>query len=176
MKETSIAMRSAAIADNVTRQIASVCFFQQPDARVLAKLEVHLPVAGIDCDHLRGAVLQKTIRKTAGGCAHIKADLAGDIDVPVFECALQFQSAAADIFEIFSEQADHTLCGNLRAGFLDLLIFNQHFARENQRLSPLTRGRQSAVHKKFIESIFKKLLCPTSSTTESASTRSSAKC
>ncbi len=39
-------------ADGFPRQIASVAFFQQPNANILAKLEVHLTVASVDRNHL----------------------------------------------------------------------------------------------------------------------------
>ena len=65
-------------ADGFPRQIASVAFFQQPDANILAKLEVHLTVAGIDRDHLRSAVLQKTIGESASRCAYVKTYCSSD--------------------------------------------------------------------------------------------------
>lgn len=142
------------LSDNVTGQIACVSFFQQPYARVLPKVEIHLPIAGIDCNYAGGSVLQETIREAAGRCAYIDADHAGNVDVPVFERALQFEAAATYVLEIFSEQPDRGLRGNLGASLVGFLIFNQYFTGEDQRLGPLTRGRQAAFYQKLIESEF----------------------
>jgi Mg-chelatase subunit ChlI len=51
-------------------------------------------------------VLQQTIGEAAGGSADIETDLARDVDVPVFERALQFEAAPADVLQIFAEQPD----------------------------------------------------------------------
>ena len=42
--------------------------------------------------------------------------------IPVFEGVLQLESAAADVLQIFAEQANDALRGDLRARFLDFLI------------------------------------------------------
>ena len=131
MKETSIAMKSDCRADHVTRQIARIAFFQQPDSRILTQFEVHLAIAGIHGNHARRAVLQQAVSKASGGRAHIETDFSRDVDAPVFESALQLESAAADILQIFAEQANRALRRDLRSSFLDLLIVHQNFAREN---------------------------------------------
>ena len=91
------------------------------------------------------------------------------------ERAFQLQSAAADVLEIFAEQANHALRGNLCSRFLDLLIVHQHLARKNKSLRPLARGGETAVHKEFVESNFQNYFAH-ELYHESASTRSSAKC
>ena len=74
----------------------------------------------------------------------------------MFEGALQLQSAAADIFEISAEQANHGIRGDGRARFLKLLIVHQYFAGKNKSLGTLPRSSQSAVHQQFVESNFQK--------------------
>ena len=78
----------------------------------------------------------------------------------MFEGTFQLQPAAADVLEIFAEHADPALGRDLRARFLDLLIFHQNLARKDEGLRPLARGGQTTVHKKFVESNFQDLFCP----------------
>src|ERR1700686_2272778 len=78
----------------------------------------------------------------------------------MFEGALQFESAASDVLQIFAEQANYAFRGDWSARFLELLIVHQHLARENKSLGTLTRGGQSAVHKQFVESNLQKLFYP----------------
>ena len=96
-----------------------------------------LDVTGVDRDHTRGSVLEQAVREASGGGAHIKADFAGNVDPPIFESAFQLQTAAADIFQIFAKQPDCCFRSHLRAGFLKLLIVDQHLAGENERLRTL---------------------------------------
>ncbi len=93
----------------------------------------------------------------------------------MIEGALQFESAAADVLEIIAEQSDNALRGNLRAGFLNFLIVDQHLACENESLGPFARCGQGAVHEKFVESNFQETFAR-ELYHESASTCSSAKC
>ncbi len=109
MKDTSIATRSTVTPTVFALQVAGIGLFQQPDPRILAKLEVHLTVAGVDGDDLRGAALEQAIGKPAGRSADIQTDLSRDGDIPVIEGALQLESAAADVLEIFAEQADRRI-------------------------------------------------------------------
>ena len=60
------------------------------------------------------------------------------------------------------------------AGLLEFLIIDQNFAGKDQRLRPLTRGGESAIHQKFVESSLQARR--DFFYHESASTRFSAKC
>src|ERR1700722_1982120 len=106
------------------------------------------------------AALQKAVRKSAGGRAHVETNLGPHIDLPVIERALQLQSAAADIPEILPEQADRCIVGDLRAGFLHFLIIHQHIAGENQRLRAFTRPGETTVDEQFVESDFQLRIPP----------------
>src|SRR4029077_15545810 len=104
---------------------------------ILPQLEIHLTVPGIDGDDSRSAALEQTVSKPSGGRAHVKARSSFYIDAPVVQSALQLQSAAAHVLEIFSEQ---TNCGrfiDLYAGLLDLLFVDKHIAGENHGLRSL---------------------------------------
>src|SRR5580704_6189522 len=72
----------------------------------------------------------------------------------MIERALQLQSAAADVLEIFAKQADRHAIGNLSASLFGFLIVHQHRAGENHRLRAFTRRRQTTVHQQFVESDF----------------------
>jgi len=60
-----------------------------------------------------------------------------DIDRPVFESAFELKTAAADVLQIFAEQADLCVRNNLCAGFFEFLIVDQNFPRENESLCAL---------------------------------------
>src|SRR5580658_724000 len=121
-------------ANRFSSHIACVGFFQESNARILAQLEIHLPVTRVDRDHASCAVLQQAIGEPTGGGADVEANSARNIYIPVLKGAFKFQSAAANILQIFAEQPDRRVGQNLGAGFLDLLVVNQHFPRENQGL------------------------------------------
>jgi len=70
-------------------------------------------------------MLQETIGEAAGGGADIKANLAVYLDLPMFQRALQLESAAAYVFQIFAEQSNRRVRDHLRAGFIQFLIVNQ---------------------------------------------------
>src|SRR3954467_15877682 len=82
------------------------------------------------------AVLKQAVGESSCGRTHIQADVACYIHVPVQECSLKFQSAATYIYEIVSKQANHAIGRNLRARLLDLLLVDEYFAGENQRVRP----------------------------------------
>ena len=80
-------------------------FSSKPHARIVAQAEIHLAVAGVDGDHPGGAVLQHAVAEAAGGSADVETDFAVEIDLPVLERLLQFQPAATDVAQIFTQQA-----------------------------------------------------------------------
>jgi hypothetical protein len=47
---------------------------------------------------------------------------------------LEFESAAADILQIFAEHSDYDIVCDLCARFIELLVVDQYFPRENQSL------------------------------------------
>jgi len=46
----------------------------------------------------------------------------------------------------------------LRSRLVELLVFDQHFSRQDEGLRAVARGRESAVHQKFVESVFQRSL------------------
>src|SRR5258708_28926736 len=88
------------------------------------------------------------------GSAHIQTDLTFDADVPVLQSMLKLESPAADVSEIFAEQAHRGFCFHLRASFVEFLVVDQHLPRENESLRTFAGACQSAVDQKFVESEF----------------------
>jgi hypothetical protein len=140
-------MRSAA-------ELGKTAFTTEGRMRVAEMNETSMPVASVDSNHPGGAVLQQAVREATGGCSHVHADFSREFDLPVFERALQFETAAANILEIFSEETNGGLLGNLGAGFADFLSFDQYFTGENQSLSSVTGASQAAFYQELIESEF----------------------
>ncbi len=131
MKDTSITTTSTSFPKLIRCEIAGIGLFQQADACILTQAEIDLAVAGIDCDHACSAALEKTIGKSSGRSSDVEADFACDIDLPVRESFLQFETAAADILEIFAEQAD--VGGGVHGGssFFDFLSVDQYLSGED---------------------------------------------
>jgi len=124
------------------------------NARILAQPEIHLTVTGIDGDHTSGAMLQQTIRESTRGSADIETYLALDIDFPVFQSAFKFESAAADIFQVFAQQPNCGIRGDLRARLIELLVIDQDFPGENESLGAFSGGSQPTIKHEFVESEF----------------------
>ena len=99
-------------------------------------------------------MLQEAIGKSTGRRAHIQTSLPGDINLPVLQSALQFQSTATDIFQVFGEQTNRAACGDLHAGLLNLLFVDQDLAGKDERLRAFARGGQTALNQNFVESFF----------------------
>ncbi len=88
-------------------EIAGVSSLQKPNARIVAQAKIHLPIPGIDGNHLGRAVLQHAIAEAPGGSANVKTNLAMKVNSPVLESLLQLEPAPADIAEIFAQQAQN---------------------------------------------------------------------
>jgi hypothetical protein len=67
---------------------------------------------------------------------------------------LELEPAAADISEILAEQSDGRIGGDLRAGFVDLLLVDEYLAGENQSLGSFAGRDQAAFYEKLVKSKF----------------------
>jgi hypothetical protein len=99
-------------------------------------------------------MLKKAVGKTSGRSTDIETDEPIHIDVPVVEGFLEFESAAADVLEIFAQQSQSRSGVDRSTGLHDLLIVDENFSREDERLCAFTRGNKAAIHEQFIESRF----------------------
>ncbi len=135
-------------------QVPSVGFFQESNARVLAQSEIHLPVTRIDRNHSCRSALQQAISKASGGRANVETKLSLNVDLPMFEGTFEFESAAADVFQIFPQQTDDGILRNLCACFVDLLLVDQYFPRNDKSLGAFSRGSEGTVDEKFVQSEF----------------------
>jgi len=96
-------------------------------------------------------MLQQAVGEPSGGSADIEADLAADIDVPMLQGFLQFESAPADVLQILAQQANLRVRLDGCSCLLYFLAIDQNLAREDQRLRPLARCGDTAFEKKFVE-------------------------
>jgi hypothetical protein len=72
----------------------------------------------------------------------------------VLESFFQFEAAAADKLEIFTEQTNFGGAFHAGSGLLDLMTVDQHFTGEDQRLGALSGSGQAALQQQFIEPRF----------------------
>jgi hypothetical protein len=133
-------------------QVTCVRFFKKVHPRIVPEAEIHLAVAGVHGNYTRSTMLLHAICKSAGRSSDIQTDLALQVDVPVFQSAFQFDSAAADIAQVFTEQPQGCVGVNCGARFLDLLLVDQDFSSEDQRLRTFARGYYAPFHQQSVES------------------------
>jgi len=88
---------------------AGVGSFAQGDAWVVTKLLRDLTVAGVDCEDSGGGALQHAVGEATGGGADVDTAEAGEVDVPVRESALEFESTTTDVLEIGAEDANDSI-------------------------------------------------------------------
>ncbi len=146
MNETSMTTKSTSFAQLLAGKVAGISFFQQPNARVLAKAKINLAVAGIHANDACRPMLQKAIGEPAGGGAYVQTYPSGNLNFPVIQCLLQLEAAAAHIFEIFAKNADLRVILDGSAGFFNFLAIHQNFSSQNERLGALA-GRSNATLK-----------------------------
>src|SRR5208337_1248108 len=108
-------------------EIPGISFLQQPNARVVAQPEIHLPVSGIHGNHSGGAVLQHAVAEASSGSPDVQTNFALEIDAPVLKRLLQFKSATADVSEILAQQAQYRRRAGVNrcACLLDFLLVDQ---------------------------------------------------
>ena len=123
-------------------------------ARIVAQLHRYLPEAGVDGGDSRGAVLEKAIGEASGRSADVDAGAAFDIDLPMLQGRGQFQSPAAHVRLILTQQADRRVLRNRSTRLVDLLLTNQHPAGKNQRTCALAALNEAAPDEKQINSGF----------------------
>src|SRR5258708_25494387 len=102
--------------------MGSVTLAHNPDAVVLSKIKTNLAETVVEDNPAKGPGLQQAGGKTAGRSTHIETDLVIDLHLPMFERTFEFKATAANIFQIFPEQANCRFRSNLGAGLLQFLI------------------------------------------------------
>ena len=102
--------------------------------------------------------MQHAVGEAAGGGADIDAGEAGEVDGPVGEGVLEFEAAAADVFEVGAEEADGGVGGDGGAGLVDALLVDEDAAGEDESLSALAGGGVAMVDEEFVETAFSWLL------------------
>ena len=133
---------------------ACIGALDEANARVVAELHGDLAEAGVDGGDVRGAALQQAVRKAAGGGADVEAGSAGDVDLPVVEGGLKFESAAADVGHVVAEEADGGIGCDGGAGLVDFLFVDQDAAGEDEGAGALAALDQAAVDEQEIDAGF----------------------
>jgi hypothetical protein len=100
------------------------------------------------------SALQETVTEAAGGGADIEAGAAGDVDLPVVECCLKFETAAADEGHVVAEKADGGVRRDGGAGLVDFLFVHENAAGEDQSAGTFAAGDESAFNEKQIDAGF----------------------
>ena len=111
---------------------ARIGALDEANARVVAELHGDLAEAGVDCGDMRGAALQKAVSKATGGGADVEAGSAGDVDFPVVEGGLKFESAATDEGHVVAKEADGGIGRDGGARLVDFLFVDEYAAGEDE--------------------------------------------
>ena len=96
-------------------------------------------------------LLEHAVGEAAGGGADVDAGEAGEVDGPVGEGVLEFEAAAADVFEVGAEQADGGVGGDGGAGLVDALLVDEDAAGEDEGLGALAGGGVALVDEELVE-------------------------
>ena len=100
---------------------------------------------------MRGAVLQQAVGESPGGCSHVKAGSARNVDLPVFKSCGQLQPATAYVGKILAEQTDGRIGRNGSSGLVDLLLADKDAPGNDQRPRPLAAGGKAAIDEEYVE-------------------------
>jgi len=130
---------------------AGVGALEEGDAGVVAELLGDLAVAGVYGEDRLCAVLQHAVGEASGGGSDVDAGEAGERDGPVGEGVLEFEAAAADVFEVGAQEADGSGGGDGGAGLVDALLVDEDTAGEDESLGALTGGSVALVDEELVE-------------------------
>jgi hypothetical protein len=130
---------------------AGVGALEEGDAGIVAELLGDLAVAGVYGEDRLCAVLQHAVGEAAGGGSNVDAGEAGERDGPVGEGVLEFQAAAADVFEVGAEEADGGGGGDGGAGLVDALLVDEDAAGEDESLGAFAGGGVALIDEEFVE-------------------------
>ena len=99
-------------------------------------------------------MLKQAVGESAGGGAHVQANLARHADAEGGQRRLQLQPAAADVAHCASQQAQRGAGPHQRARLFGFLFFDQNLSRQDQCLRLLASFRQAAFHQQFVQPYF----------------------
>jgi len=141
-------------SERVRGEESGVGALDKSNTRVVAKLHGDLAESGVDRGYVRGAALQKAVGEAARGCADIEAGSACDVDFPVVESGLEFETAAADIGHVVAEEANGGIGCDGGAGFVDFLFVDEYAAGEDEGTGALATLDEASVNEKNIDAGF----------------------
>ena len=97
--------------------------------------------------------LKHAVGEAAGGGADVDAGEIGEIDGPVGEGALEFEAAAADVFEIGAEEANDRVGGDGGAWFVNTLLVDENAAGEDESLCALAGCCMALIDEKLVDAV-----------------------
>jgi hypothetical protein len=133
---------------------AGVGALAEGDARVVAEFAGDLSVAGVDGEDRLCAALQHAVGEASGGGSYVDAGEIGEVDGPVREGALEFEAAAADVFEIGAEEANYGIGGDGGTWFINTLLIDEDSACKDESLCALAGGGVALLDEKLVNAVF----------------------
>ncbi len=144
----------AGFSERVGGEEAGVGALDETNARVVAEFHGDLAEAGVDRGYMRGTALQKAIGEAAGGSAYVETGSAGDVDLPVVEGGLNFESAAADVGHVVAEETDGGIRCDGDAGLVNFLFVDEDATGKDEGAGALATLDEAAVNKEDIDAGF----------------------
>jgi len=95
--------------------------------------------------------LEHAVGEAAGGGADVDAGEIGEVDGPVGEGALELEAAAADVFEIGTEEANDGVGGDGGAWFVNTLLVDEDTAGEDESLCAFAGGGVALIDEKLVD-------------------------
>ena len=133
------------------REKTGVGALSERNARIVAKLLGDLAVAGIDSKNCCGSALKHAIGETSRGGSNVNAGETRDVDRPVGERVLEFEAAAAHIFEIGPKKSNHDLLGDSGTWLVDSLLIDENAASQDEGLCSLAGSGMALIYKKLVQ-------------------------
>ena len=133
---------------------AGVGALAKGDAGIVAEFLGYLAVASVHCEDGFCAALEHAVGEASGGGSYVDAGEIGQVDAPVGEGVLEFEAAAADVFEIGAEESDGGGGRDGGAGLVDALLVYEDAACEDEGLGSFAGGGVAPIYEEFVEADF----------------------
>ena len=153
MNDTSTVTKSIGLADILWPEVSRVPL-HGCHARVCSQFPVELVNGHVHGKNLARPILQQAIRETACGTPHIHADAVSWTQGEIFERAFELESSTACVTQRLTGNLNARIGGHLRAGLVYFRAVHADLPGEHQRLSALSRRRQSLRDEQQIEPFF----------------------
>ena len=144
----------AGFSECVGGEEASIGALDEADAGIIAELHGDLSEASVDSGYVGGSALQKTVSKATGGGADVETGSTSDVDFPVVERGLKFETASADEGHVVAEEADGGVGRDGSTGLVDFLFVDEDAAGKDEGASTFAALYQAPVNKEDVDADF----------------------